>query len=216
MSRKALGRGLNDLLRGAQPARAVDRATAAENQDPAPPSTPNPVPAAPPAPGSQPRSLFPPTSPFAAPKPDPSANPHAATPVPVPPIPVPVPVASPNPKPGESSREPSAPSTSPRFPSPQAPRFGQAYSPPPAPLPPPGRAGLYVLLVIDVLLMAAAGVLTFGPWVERPLSLYLAAAAVLAGGLLACGAIAYQAAPHRPPPDNAHKPSRVRVRLTRL
>ncbi len=80
---------------------------------------------------------------------------------------------------------------------------------------PRGGGGLYSVLLLDVILIVTAAVLAFGPWVERPLSLYLAAAAVLAGGVLACGAIAYQAAPHRPP-SGVNKPSRVRVRLTRL
>jgi hypothetical protein len=71
------------------------------------------------------------------------------------------------------------------------------------------------VLVVDVLLIVFAGAMAFGPWVQRPLAFYLAAAAVLVGGTLACGAIAYQATPHRPP-SGSPKPSRVRVRLTRL
>ncbi len=95
------------------------------------------------------------------------------------------------------------------------PRFGPAYVPPPEPRQPSGRGGIYLVLVLDSLLLAFAAAMGFGPWVPRPLSLYLAGAAVLISGTLACAAIAFQAAPHRPSTESP-KPSRVRVRLTRL
>lgn len=95
------------------------------------------------------------------------------------------------------------------------PRFGPAYTPPPQPADAPGHGLFYFVLVLDLLLLVFAGAMAFGPWIERPLSLYLAAAAVLVGGTLACGAIAYQAAPAKPS-AGAPKASRVRVRLTRL
>lgn len=189
MSRKALGRGLGDLLHRARPARAVARAAISEPLD---------------------LSQTPPSEPAVpAPEPIPKTVPH-----PVPPAPVVsgggVQPANPLPAPPIGTPKSERPSPSSRLP-----RFGPSYSPPPNPAEPPNRSALYVVLVVDVLLIVFAALMAFGPWVQRPLAFYLAAVAVLAGGTLACGAIAYQATPHRPP-TGSPKPSRVRVRLTRL
>lgn len=194
MSRKALGRGLGDLLHGARPARPVTRAANPEPTGPQAQPTP-----------SEPL-LLPPTPAEIAPA-SPSAQ---AAPTPLPPQdPALTPTPAPSPL-GSPPAKPTRPGLDPRLP-----RFGPAYTPPPEPEAPPGRGGLYLVLILDTLLLAFAALMGFGPWVARPLSLYLAGAAVLAGGALACGAIAYQATPHRPDAGSP-KPSRVRVRLTRL
>lgn len=185
MSRKALGRGLGDLLHRARPARAVARAAIPE-----------------------PLELIPTRSETALPAPQPSS---ATVPQPVPVAPGSIaPPAHPVPAPPIGTPKPERPNPTSRLP-----RFGPSYSPPPEPAEPPNRRALYVVLVVDVLLIVFAALMAFGPWVQRPLAFYLAAAAVLAGGTLACGVIAYQATPHRPP-TGSPKPSRVRVRLTRL
>ncbi len=191
MSRNALGRGLGDLLHRARPARVVDQAAA-----------PEPVPVTPNLPGLP---LDPPT---------PSLN---STPTTPPGTPAHHPTQAPHPTPTPATH-PAPHPTQPPHPG-RLPRFGPAYTPPPEPPEPSGRAYLYAVITADVLLVTFAAIVTFGPWIPRPLSLYLAAAAVLIGGTLACLAIAYQAAPSKPqpqPPSGNPKPSKVRVRLTRL
>jgi len=190
VSRKALGRGLGDLLHHARPARAISRAAASEPQDLGPAD-------------SEPLAASPAPTPEGQPDPAPAAAlpvSHAAPLVSSPPGQAPDPASSTSERPLLVSR---------------LQRFGPSYTPPPQPAGPPGRGGLYLVLVVDVLLILFAAAMAFGPWVQRPFAFYLAAAAVLVGGTLACGAIAYQATPHRPP-SGSPKPSRVRVRLTRL
>lgn len=198
MSRKALGRGLGDLLHHARPARAVNRAAAAEPIEGTPTESGPPI-------DSHRQECAPDPEPQAAPMPAAVTLPPTTI---VPPTPT-LPQASSQPSPLSAPDRP--------VPGSRLPRFGPSYTPPPPPEPPgpPGRGGLYLVLVVDLLLMVFAAAMAFGPWVQRPLAFYLAAAAVLVGGTLACGAIAYQAKPHRPA-SGSPKPSRVRVRLTRL
>lgn len=95
------------------------------------------------------------------------------------------------------------------------PRFGPAYVPPPTPEP-VGSHGSYLgVILADLLLLAFAAAAAFGPWISRPLSLYLAGGAVLLGCAIACTPFLGAPKP-RPPAGGAPKPSNVRVRLTRL
>lgn len=78
--------------------------------------------------------------------------------------------------------------------------------------PPPGPATtFYVLLGLDLILLGAAGLLAFTDLVERPLSLILAAIAVLAGA--ACSVFAFLLRPSGPPRPQE---SKVRVHLRRI
>jgi len=95
------------------------------------------------------------------------------------------------------------------------PRFGPAYVPPPTPEPAGGRGIIVAVILLDVVLLTFAAVITFGPWISRPLSLYLAGVAILIGGLIACAPFLGRTHARRPP-RGAPKPSNVRVRLTRL